>query len=221
MVGGYGADYLCAACIYDDGIGAFISENAASETCSFCGAASDEPIAAPLSEVVDYMQQCISRHYDDPANWLSYDGAEGGYQGKTFSTDDLLVGSIGLELPTDSNGQLYRAISYGLKNYLWCENNPYSLNPIERLNFSWDHFCEVIKHMRRYFFLGERREDGELFNPAEVLDCIFSFVESANLFVQLRSGTRFFRARYQPDGERYSTALELGPPPTDRNDVCI
>ena len=207
-------EYVCAACIDDEGIGDFISKNADSHTCSFCGATSAEPIAAPLIDVIDYLQQCIAPYYDDPANELSYDGAEGGYLGETYTTDELFA-EIGLYLPNDENGQLFEALVNGMENDLWCATDPYGMSPVEQLNFSWDAFCELIKHKRRYFFLNEQRADEELFSPAEILRRIFSFAESTELFVSLPSGTALFRARKQRSDKPYTSSLELGPPPTE------
>ncbi len=209
-------EYVCPACINDGGVRSFIEGAAESNVCSYCGATSDEPIAAPLEDVVDYMQACLYPHFEDPANSLPYESREGGYQGETFSTFELLVEVIGLDLPNDVNDRLLDAIVDGMENTLWSQTDPFSLSPVERLRFSWENFCELIKHRRRYFFLGEKRHDREIFDPAQTLKVIFSYAEDAGLLVPLVKGTTLFRARHQPPESIYQTALDLGPPPTKK-----
>jgi hypothetical protein len=83
----------------------------------------------------------------------------------------------------------------------------------EELSYSWEAFCEIIKHRRRFFFLDESR-DRSLLTPAEVLGTIFEFAENIGLVRTLsRDGTRLFRARLQRSAETLENALQLGPPP--------
>jgi hypothetical protein len=93
----------------------------------------------------------------------------------------------------------------------------------QRLQWSWEKFCRVIKHERRYFFLQEEhrpRDDElvapELLTPADVLDTIFSCAETAGAYVTLPAGSRVYRARRQPKGKTYNSAGQLGPPPQEQ-----
>lgn len=150
-------DHVCGECFNDDGIQNFIVSRAVTNECSFCDAKSDQPIAAPIDDVVDHIKACIERLYEDPINSLTYDTEEDRYFGTTYTTQDLFE-EIGLEFPNDSSGQLSEIVSDGLENSLWCQVNPYSLNAHERLQFSWEEFCRTIKHHRRYFFSVEMIE---------------------------------------------------------------
>jgi hypothetical protein len=214
-------EFVCGACFGDQGLKDFCSNHAESTECDFCGATDSEPIAARLDEVVEHIDSCIHRHFDDPANaGLPYETAEGGWQGATYDTWEVFE-QLGLDFPNDSDGRLHDAISEGLDNDLWSEADPYGLSPDQQLSFSWERFCRVIKHQRRFFFLhedeGKRRYgDDELFSPAETLQTIFSFAEEANAFTTMPADTKLYRARYQPAGKIYDTAGTLGPPPLDR-----
>ena len=155
-----GDDYVCEKCFNDQGLKDFIVRNAESEECSFCGATAEEPIAAPLDEVINHIATCIAQYYDDPANTLPYESAEGGYQGTTYTTDELFM-EIDLEFPNDSDNRLYDAVCQGLENDLWSDAEPFMLSPGEQLQFSWDEFCRVIKHERRYFFAQSKPSKGD------------------------------------------------------------
>ena len=207
---------VCADCFSDIGIKRFVEENAVSEECSFCGATSDEPIAAPLDEVVEFIEQGIRTAYGNPDECaMSWDQEDQRYYpGKTYDTDELLYDY--LDLPLDEDGSLFEAISRGLDNDLWCDIEQYALSENERLQYSWDHFCRVIKHERRFFFSNYSKysSDGEIFSPDHVLAIIFEYAETIGLIHPLKRGTRLYRVR-RVDGDG-RTALDLGPPPPDK-----
>jgi hypothetical protein len=213
------AEFVCGECFSDEGLQNFCTSYAERNECDFCGAKSSEPIAAPLDDVIDHIRSCVHEHYDDPANaGLPYESAEGGYQGTLYSTDEVFM-ELGLDFPRDKDDRLREAIENGMENVLWSDADPFALSRGEQLQFSWEQFCRVIKHERRYFFLQPRKkasnwhDHDELFGPAEILETIFRFAEDAGAFVRLPAGARVFRARHQPPGKTYCSAGQLGPPP--------
>jgi HEPN/RES N-terminal domain 1/RES domain len=208
-------DYVCGNCFADDGIKGLIESTAESDVCTFCGATSETPIAAPIEIVTEHIASCIGQYYDDPANTLPYETAEGGYQGVTYTTDELLD-EVGLDFPRDNDGRLREAVCAAFDNDLWSDADPFALSRSEQLRFSWEEFCRVIKHERRYFFAQEKRsKDSELYSPAEILKLIFAYAEEAGAFVVLPRSTRLYRARFQPKGKHFTTAGSLGPPPLE------
>jgi hypothetical protein len=149
---------VCAECIDDEGIKAFIESAAAYEECSFCGAESDEAIAASLDEVVRYMEERLDEEYDDPANY------GGNYISETYDTQDVMF-QAGLELPNDNDRRLFNAICARFDKTLWCDPHPYGLSPQGQLIYSWEEFCKLVEHERRFFF-ADRTKDRELFSAA-------------------------------------------------------
>lgn len=213
------SEFVCGECFSDEGLQEFCARHAESNECDFCGAAADEPIAAPLDEVIDHIRSCIYAMYDDPANCLGYDSAEGGYLGVTYSTDEVFL-ALELDFPKDKSDRLRDLVEGGLDNDLWCDADPYGMTHAEQLQFSWEKFCRVIKHERRYFFLQEEEKEGrpyhdELLAPAAVLDTIFSFAETEGAYATLPAGSLIYRARREPKGKIYNTAGQLGPPPQE------
>jgi HEPN/RES N-terminal domain 1/RES domain len=212
--------FVCADCFSDECLQQFVRDAANDETCSFCGASSDdEAIAAPLEDVVEHIATCLSFLFDDAANCLPFDGREGGYQGITFDSSEI-VAEVGLEEAlTNDDGALLEAITDALGDRAWCERDPFALREHERLSFSWDRFSDYIKHERRFFFLSESPAYAEdqggdtLLGPADVLAVIAKYCEELHLLTTVPAGTRVFRARRQDPGPRFQTALQLGPPP--------
>ncbi len=207
--------YVCAACFEDEALKGFVEGEAAARTCTFCGTGSDEPIAAPLVEVLLYIKESLDREYDVAENKLPRD--EGEYIGQVWTTQELLAYHLGLKLPNDKDGTLMDALCDGLGDRLWCDKHPFSLSDDQRLTFSWNEFCELIKHRCRYFFLREEHDDDELYSPLTLLKELASSCERFNLVKTLPpAGNPLFRARFQKPGEVLSTVAELGPPPQDR-----
>jgi len=208
---------VCADCIDDDKIKQFIERCAEEHFCDFCGHENDiKDIAAPLDEVVEFMHRSIAREYQRAVEALGYETAEGGYQGIYWDSEELLTGVIGLSLPNDDDGQLLDIIVDCLGCEPWCERNPYSLSEDEKLAYSWEHFCELIKHERRYFFLKQAQQHApdlsEHLSPGELLQLIGDTVIEHGLVQTLPQGTLIHRARRQKPGEALESSFDLGPP---------
>lgn len=212
---------VCAECIDDDDIEAFIESEADQLACDFCGkSSSDNAIAAPLDAVLRFMMESIDREYDRAVNVLGWESAEGGYQGPHWDSEELLTEQIALALPND-DGRLLEILVDCLGDNDWCERNPYALREDYRYIQSWQEFCEYVKHERRYFFLqpqaGEHeREDGELLSPPRLLSFISETMAEYRLTSTIPTGSIIYRARQFAPGKMPVLSLDFGPPPVER-----
>lgn len=210
----YDHRFVCASCFTDEGIKGFIEGALKSNECSFCGTVADEPIAAPFKDVATHINESLYQEYDDAANCMSYVSADGGYQGETWPTYELLMDVIALELPRDEDESLFNALVDRLDDNAWCQRHPYSLTYAQETKFSWERFCQVIKHQRRYFFRDDDKHDSEILSPGELLETILDYAGKIGLIVRMDRGTlKVTRARLQREGEKFESALDLGPPP--------
>lgn len=207
---------VCAACLPNVDIAHFIKENVQDYECDFCGRKTRvHPNAAPLDGVVDFMAEAINREYDRAVNALGFESAEGGYQGENFDSNELLQDHIGLRLPND-DGRLLEVLVDCFGDELWCHRNPYGVREDELLRFSWEHFCEVIKHERRFFFLKQEQDAShDYLAPSEILKVVSDAAEEHGLVKTLREGSLIYRARQQRYGEVLSTPNDFGPPPVE------
>ncbi len=217
----YAQDYVCTDCFDDAGLKALIQDNAESNSCTYCQRTAPGPIAASMICILTHISESLQREYDLAANCLPYEGREGGYLGETWDTFDLLRDL--LTLPNDHNDALLLSLHDGLGDDTWCRRHPFSLSEHERLRFSWDEFCRLVKHRLRFFFRDHQNNvdeshhaDDELYAPAEMLAELAQWCNEQDLTRILPRGTVLYRARYQQPGEALTTATQLGPPPADK-----
>jgi len=164
------------------------------------------------------MRGCLGDFYGSAVDDLPYDGREGGYQAPHWDTYDLLFDQLGLDLPRDKNNKLRYSLPDRISEEIWCEYDWLSLDLDQALEMSWERFCEIVKHRRRFFFhgVGADPDDRDLYAPSALLRKIGSMADGFGLVVTLPVNTCLFRAR--PDkgkGASHLTAEALGPPPAE------
>ena len=206
-------EYVCAGCLEDEGLSAFIECNAESTRCSFCGAKNEQPLAASIDIVGEHVRICVENEYENAADHLNFESAEGGYQGLHWDSYDLIQDELEVGLPNDDSGALIGRLVDSLDGIVWCESNPYSLSPADLAKFSWDEFCRVVKHKRRFFFLDYDDPEAELLTPSMVLDRIVNYAKFQGLFRELNPEVPLYRARKHPAGSPWTEPKDLGPPP--------
>src|SRR5439155_26875577 len=87
--------HVCQVCIGDPGLKRFVTANAVSHACDFCGAG----IAAPMGAVVEHINGALTGQFAEamPVAWRPGEKASW-YPGTTWSTDELLWDLVGLDL---------------------------------------------------------------------------------------------------------------------------
>ena len=213
--------YVCAECFSDYAIKEFIEQNAFSEKCSYCSNESDEPIAAPLEEVIDFIREGLEMEWDNPVNCVGWESAEGGWMGaRVIDSYELLTEEI--EELQDTNQNVLDDIIYILDQE-WCQRDPYGLPDEEALFLSWTDFADQVKHHTRYIFLRQKEEeefphDLDIIPVHKMLDRLseeLSNLEEENLLTMLRVGSKIFRTRIHDQGVLLSKATEIGTVPVE------
>ena len=207
--------FVCDNCFEDPGLVAFIRSNASAIECSFCTTKDDVPIAASIDNISAHFIECLFREYDLAVNAL---GWEGGYIGLHLNAEELAVDELELEFPKDNLESLLPHLFGEYYEEDWCQRDPYGLNDSEWSKYSWDRFCRVVMHERRYFFLGQDREsdDPQVYSPREVLSTIFEYAQEMDLFKDLPACIQLIRARWEGNGPPLEAPQDLGPPPAER-----
>jgi hypothetical protein len=209
------SERVCVRCFEDEDLQALIRSNDGPRGCGFCQRR-DAP-TAPIAEVAEHIHMRMSEHYGRAVDQLPYESAEGGYQGWHTDTSDLLFDTIGLDLPRDDDGRLRAALLGEIDDDLWCEYDWLALEPDQSLKSSWEQFCDVVKHERRFFFHdfgSDESNHPDSRSPLQLLGEVCRLVDAQELIKTEQAGYKLFRARPRDANTRHATAASLGPPPS-------
>ncbi len=210
--------FVCTHCFEDTGLISFIEENAVAPECSYCDFKGSEPIAASVEDVSKHFLECLFQEYDLSVNGLIWMSPEREWIGTSWDADDFVLEEIGLEFPQDNHYELLPDLLGGYYEEEWCERDPYGLNDQEYAKYSWEHFCWVVMHQRRFFFLRDEKGPKEygIADPGQVLKLIFEYTESLDLFREVPPGYCLYRARREECNTLLNSAEELGPIPEEK-----
>ena len=211
-------EFICTHCLVDPDLVKFVAKNAVAQQCSFCATTSNLPIAAPIDVVSQHFLSCLYQEYDLAGNQLGWASSEGGWLGEFWDSSDLAYYVLELEFPRGNDSRILWSLFGEQFEQDWCTANAYGLDDSEQPRFSWDHFCDVVKHQRRHFFMDDTGDslESDVLSAAEILDTILSYAERMNLYESLPEGTRLLRARWESRDCRYETPGEIGPPPVEK-----
>jgi RES domain-containing protein len=205
---------VCARCFDDADLQEWIKAENGDPGCDFCGRR-DAP-TADFVNLARYINECLMKVWGHAVEQLPYESAEGGYLGNTWTTWELLYEEIGLGLPRDNARDLRQALAREVSDEVWCDYDWLTLDEDDALRTSWESFCQIVKHERRYFFgaLEQDPQDRDHFVPAVLLDRIAGLASGFDLIKTYSAGDRVYRARIAAN-RRLTTAAELGPPPAE------
>lgn len=204
---------VCAACFDDSDLKDWIKGIGGPKGCDACNRR-DSP-THDFDEVCDRIEECLQRYWGFAVEQLPYESAEGGYQGKTWHTWEILFDEEGLQLPRDRTGDLAEAIVHALPDELWCEYDWLSIDEDVALGLSWDRFCEIVKHERRFFFhdLGGNDDDRDSYSAGSLLAKIGKLCDDLGLIEVLPKSTKLWRARSDIKKGARAAIGDFGPPP--------
>lgn len=206
---------VCSSCFDDSDLRAWIRGNGGPRGCDGCGRF-DSPTVG-LFELCFHIRECLRKYWGLAADQLPYESREGGYQGATWDTYDLLVDEAGLALPRDRGDRLLLELTSTVGDDVWCEYDWLSLDHDVSLRFSWDRFCKTVMHERRFFFHHSSEvEDRDSYSPTELLESIARMSERIGLVVEIPDGVRLWRARTDLAHGHKCQPSDFGPPPANR-----
>lgn len=204
--------FVCDDCVDDDGLKAFVQQNAEVERCDYCGREADQPIACATDDFMQALQDGFDVDWDDALNFMPFDGGDWALPEAHKDIWDLLDW-YQLDLPDELRRQVHERfdhVSFAPRYY-------FGVAPDERLRYGWNAFVEHVSHRSRYLFLtvGDDVDEGEI-PVSDMLHELGAAVQEADLVRPLPPGTQLYRARSHTRHEHPSTARELGAPPPER-----
>lgn len=215
--------YICSECVEDDFLKQWIDKNATEiMECDYCG--KTHPVVL-MTDFMYVLMDTFRRYYGYAVEHLGWDGREGGYQGTTYDTDEVVMDFAG---GISSNQQIIDdiidAIGY---DQCWCDEDPYELTERQRREYSWLSFSELVKYKNRYFFFDEENDEyHERYVPLDILYIISEQSKKLGIIKTLPKNSDFYRVRiFTNKNEVILDGANLGAPPkecaqTDRMSAC-
>ena len=200
-----GDKHVCPDCLEDDFLKEHIKSLVDSTYCDYCGRESEELIAAPLDELIEYIISCVETEYGNPDDeGVPVEGGE--YVWPVLDSYDLIGDEIGL----DGNQPVIDDIITALSDRQWVEKD---YRTADIMLSGWARFVREIKHHRRYFFGLETDEYmGIDVAPWQFLDRLKNEILDVPLTKTIKTDDLLFRARAHDNSKTYSRAAELCTP---------
>lgn len=212
---------VCADCLNEKGIVDFIESNAVDGQCSYCGTAGR---VASMSEVVPHIRASLSLEWASPDEELPYDREDGIWLfGEPISTYELL----GTLIFHDYDGTVPQALVDDITTAMplneWAAIDAVRTTKTELLTNSWQAFCHVVKHERRYFF-GLEISDKIILNlygdevqlgPQQLLQLILEFLRDQRRLKTMPKGWQVMRCQPKDPNAEPFDAIRMGPPPLE------
>lgn len=201
---------ICKDCIGDGFLKEYIESYGENGTCDYCD---ENSIVIALDNLMEPIMSSLYTMFDKAVEWLPYDTREGGYQGTTYDSYELIDY---IEQDIDAQDDLIiEDIRSLILPDIWCDTNPYGLGVVENDIFTGQKFCNMLKHQVRYVFYSIQEEDYEIYkSPSDILHRIGEGVLMFKLVKYIDVGTIFYRGRVHDESEIEESYENLGPPPS-------
>ncbi|MCG3646735.1 HEPN-associated N-terminal domain-containing protein, partial [Pseudomonas putida] len=203
--------FVCLRCVEDEALKAFVRKNSVRGNCSYCD---QSRRVTDMNDVIEHVVTSFSLEWGDAANeGLAYETREGGWQGRVYSTWELLY-----NYGPECSEEVLNTLAGSIYDVAWCERDPYSL-PIDRtLVYGWQSFSNFIIHTARFVFYkavntSYAADQHDEMNPVDILETLGSVAKKLDLIGTVPAGQPIFRVRIVDPETQLTRSSELGPPP--------
>lgn len=183
----FGGD-VCGNCVQEDFLSSYVAQNATTKHCDFCGRSSDHPIAVDSDDVMTLIGRGLYREWTHPVQVMGR--VDGEWVGTTSEIWEVLW-----DAGIDSGTAFGDKVAEAFLDDLWCEADPYALQPHEILSHGWQRFADHVKYRTRYVFLLEEEEeefpDPDEIHPGLMLKRLEEVVVATGIVRTVPKGTRF------------------------------
>ena len=228
-----GESYVCASHFRDANIRNHIEKHGHNSLCSYCGAKAK---VMDFADFMEYAADVIGKYYttvdnaDLPLESSFYDEDDDAYSipgyiriGSFVFRSEILPMEVPglleeLDLTTDNDSLNDSIVECFDSAQEWVLRDPLSITTDEENSLDWEHFCETIKHKRRFSIEDEIIKDefiGYTKSISDIIDRIFSIVIQNRCLLTLYAGTRLYRGRPFYNGETPDGFNSLTAPPDE------
>lgn len=185
--------YVCDQCVNDPVLAEFVREKAESLRCSYCHRRNRKrPLAADLEEVCAFIHSAVYKEFtDDFDGHIPYDSEDGCYLEDGTDVGEILSEHFEFRPHNDT---LFEDVVDSFAEPELAKIDQFCGTPSERATETWEHFCKVVKHHRRFTFW-DLEAGGYDCSPTEMIDNITKDLKRQNLIREMPVGSVFWRVR--------------------------
>jgi hypothetical protein len=204
----------CIKCFDIDDIRQFITDEGQIGNCDYCDTKNTN--ICKVIDIRDFILDGVARYYEDAAEHVGFESAEGGYQLPTDDIHDILNEEemIFSDLLDDPTELLNDIAPWDGTPYV--RQDPYGPpdgKPEEI--YYWSRYCDYVKNNKRFtLFLNDDNDDYNFDNPCTFIKHITSEL-LPELITYLPKGSLIYRARIEKDA-KILKHKDLTSPPHDR-----
>jgi len=205
--------FCCTECFSEPEIQRFIRDQETLGNCDYCG--SEGVYISDVREVGEFILEGVHRYYEDAAQEVGYESAEGGYLLPTLLISQILVDKEEIFGDTldDPNPLLEDLVSEDGTPYV--RRNPYGPpdGDPDEIHY-WNQFCDVVKTQKRFTAFLEHGEE-ETYDHTRPKGFLAHLAEHylPSLIHILQKGTTIYRARIRDGNKEYRHEDLTSPPP--------
>lgn len=202
---------VCSKHFEDRTLHNYVTRHSELGECDYCNDGKVRRVI-DISDLGEFIQQCLLQQYDDAGNWLNYESAEGGYQGTIYDTREL----IEEYLERDIDEEVLRDIEYEIEDIAWCDYDPYGDRKDELLMQDWENFKTIIQHKQRFtIFQSQPVKIGRFkISAADILKELGKMIIRFRMVRTIPAGTVVYRCR-QHEIDNISEAAKICSPPKE------
>lgn len=205
----------CTRCFSDTEIQRYIEFADAQGDCNYCGS-TNVPIC-DVRSVGSFIFEGIEKCYEEAANQVTYESAEGGYQMPTHTITEILKWELNIfgDALSDPTRLIADLIEDDGTPYV--NRDPYGPPPGEPEElYQWEQFRETIIGQQRFtaFLRAENREDDER-HPARFMHELAEYLNGHDLISSIPQEKIIYRARVY-DARIIFHHADLTSPPRDK-----
>ncbi len=184
--------YVCAKHFEDKNLHNYVTRKGEKGECNYCEDGKEKRVI-DISELGEFIQECLLQSYDDAGNWLPFESQEGGYQGSTNDTRDLIEDHLDGEV----DNKVLNDLIYEIDDKVWCRDDPFGDSRDELLMKDWENFKTIIQHHQRFtIFQSQQVKIGRFKTSAtEILKELGKMIQRFQMIKTLPSGTIVYRCR--------------------------
>lgn len=189
---------VCANHFNEKAIKNFIRRTSDRGYCEYCY---KNTSVVSLEDLMIFLMEAVQGFYTDPANFMSYNGREGGYLGNVYDSSEILQEHFELEIDERVLfDDIFDSLDYSKG---WANEMDYYESPSDILLYSWNYFKQVVKNRSRYFFGQVRDLNSEhyLIDSNNILKEIGKSIKKFKLIKTIPAGTKLYRCRQHKKGD--------------------